>query len=230
VQKFKFKIYANKIPIVNNPILEYVENKKLTRLLGEIYYEDKLIAKGVILDFYKNFYNSNNETKINGTINYGRFIDEKTAFGQKIYELKYYNNPPLNKTKKDKYLKRIFYIFSQFINSFLWEQDINVVTFVPSSKKIPDEVSKNISNKMNINLKDVIEKSSSSNSSKNLSLNEQNFNKYKIKYDSLNKNDTILVIDDVVGTGATFCEVMYKLNRFNNKINYFLAVVKDVKR
>jgi len=229
MKKFKFKIYANKIPIVNNPILEYVENKKLTRLLGEIYYEDKLIAKGVILDFYKKFKNVNNKTKIEGFYYYGKFRDEKTGFGQRIFKLKYYNNPSLNKKEKEKYLKKISYIFKQFINSFLWEQDINVITFVPSSKKIPDEVSKNISSNMNINLKDVIEKNRG-NQSKNLSLNEQNFNKYKIKYGYLNERDTILVIDDVVGTGATFCEIMYKLNRFNNKINYFLAVVKDVKR
>ena len=225
MQKFKFKIYANKIPIVNNPILEYVENKKLTRLLGEIYYEDKLIAKGVILDFYKEFKNVGNETKIKR--DYYSYVN--TPFGQKIRELKYYDKPPLSRKRKEGHIRKISYIFRQFINSFLWEQDINVITFVPSSKKIPDEVSKNISSKMNINLKDVIEKNSS-NPSKNLSLNEQNFNKYKIKYGYLNENDTILVIDDVVGTGATFCEVMYKLNRFNNKINYFLAVVKDVKR
>jgi len=229
MKKFRFKIQANKIPIVDNSILEYVENRKLTRLLGEIYYEDKLIAKGVILDFYKNFYNSNNETKISGAINYGRFIDEKTAFGQKIYELKYYNNPPLNKTKKDEYLRKISYIFRQFINSFLWENDINIITYVPSSKKVTDEIGKNISIKMNINLRNIIIKNRS-NQSKNLSLNEQDFNKYTINFDSINKNDTILVIDDVVGTGATFCEVMYKLHKFNNKVNYFLAVVKDVKR
>jgi predicted amidophosphoribosyltransferase len=112
---------------------------------------------------------------------------------------------------------------------FLWESDINILTFIPSSLKIPDEIAYKISQKIKIPLKNIISKKNNQ-ESKNLSLKEQSFDKYEINFDKINKNDIFLVIDDVVGTGATFCEIMYKLYYFNKKVNYFLAVVKDVKR
>ena len=63
-----------------------------------------------------------------------------------------------------------------------------------------------------------------------VSITYQSFDKYIVSLQNLDKSETFLIVDDVVGTGATFCEVMYKLYSFNQKINYFLAIVKDVKR
>jgi len=230
IKKFRFKIQANKIPIVDNFLLEYVENKKITRLLGEIYYDNKLIAKGVILNFYKEFENINNETKISGYLNYyGKFRDIKTGAGERIYKLKYYKNPPLAKEKREKIIEEISYVLIQFLNYFVWGSNINVLTYIPSSSKIPDEIAYNISQEVDIPLKNIISKKENK-ESKNLSLKEQTFDKYEINVSEFDKNHTFVVIDDVVGTGATFCEIMYKLYNFNKKINYFLAVVKDVKR
>jgi hypothetical protein len=230
IKKFKFKIIANKIPIVHNFLLQYIENKSLTRLLCEIYYEDVLIAKGVILDYYKEFYNNGAITKIKGNIDYyGNFRDIKTPAGERIYKMKYYKNPPLPKQDREEYINELSYLLIQFINLFLWESDINILTFIPSSLKIPDEIAYKISQKIKIPLKNIISKKNNQ-ESKNLSLKEQSFDKYEINFDKINKNDIFLVIDDVVGTGATFCEIMYKLYYFNKKVNYFLAVVKDVKR
>lgn len=229
--KFKFIIKANKYPIIeNNPILEYIEDKRLTRLLGEIYYDNKLISRGVIANFYKEFENINRNTKIKGDFNqYGKFIDIKTRAGQLIYEMKYYKNPPLNKVTREDYLNEISFALSQFINFFIWYDGIDILTYVPSSSKIPDDISHNISQRVNIPLKNIISKRNNK-ESKNLNIKEQTFNKYEIDFNEINKKDVFLVIDDVVGTGATFCEIMYKLNKFNGKVNYFLAIVKDVKR
>jgi hypothetical protein len=46
-KKFKFIIKSNKIPIVNNPIIEYIEDEKRNKLLCEIYYDGNLISKGL---------------------------------------------------------------------------------------------------------------------------------------------------------------------------------------
>jgi orotate phosphoribosyltransferase len=61
-------------------------------------------------------------------------------------------------------------------------------------------------------------------------LEEQSFDKYHLNLNNLKSDDRFILIDDVVGTGTSLCETMAKLYEFNQKINYFFIVVKDVKR
>jgi hypothetical protein len=58
-KNLKLFVKAKKTPIINNPIIEYIEdkNRNTNRLYCEIYWKNILIAKGVVLDFYKEFEN-----------------------------------------------------------------------------------------------------------------------------------------------------------------------------
>ena len=234
-KKFKFIIKSNKIPIVNNPIIEYIEDEKRNKLLCEIYYDGNLISKGVILDFYKKFENmedffGNIFTHIL-TFEYNdKTYTKNTYFGQIVFKIKNYKNPPLNIKTREKYINEIVAIFDGYVNSLL-KNNINLsLGFVPSSSKLPDEIVNKLAKINNISLNNFIFKNRNIQSKNLTTLDLQSFNKYGIDLNNFDKNSTFLVIDDVVGTGATFCELMYKLYNFNKKINYFLAIVKDVKR
>jgi len=102
--------------------------------------------------------------------------------------------------------------------------------YVPSSSKIPDEIAYSLAQIYQLPLERFIQKNSDIPSKQLTTIGEQTLNKYILDFSKLDKESTFLIIDDVVGTGATICEIMYKLYNFNSKMNYFLSVVKDVKR
>jgi len=237
IENFKIVIKARKIPIIDNPIIEYIEDKgrQTTHLYSEIYHNSALISKGVILDFYKKFENiedffGNMITRIKTFEWYGRLYTKNTYFGQKIYELKNFNDPPIDNSKRESYLNEIASVFEPYIRSLI-EHDVALTSgYVPSSSKIPDEIAHRLAQIFQLPLKSFIQKNSDVPSKQLTVIDEQTFNKYMLDFSKLDKNSTFLIIDDVVGTGATICEIMYKLYNFNKKTNYFLAIVKDVKR
>ncbi len=54
-----------------------------------------------------------------------------------------------------------------------------------------------------------------------------------VRFSTLSQLDTAyqyIIIDDVVGTGASLCEILYSLYTYNKKVNFFFIPVKDVKR
>ena len=56
IDDFKIKIRAKKIPVnINNHIIEYIQDLTLqnNHLQCEIFFKEKLVAQGIILDFYK---------------------------------------------------------------------------------------------------------------------------------------------------------------------------------
>jgi adenine/guanine phosphoribosyltransferase-like PRPP-binding protein len=232
----KIIIKAKKIPLIKNGLITYIEDKRFSSLHCEIFYKNDLIAKGFIFNFYKEFENRINprgeeETKIKGHYDDLRkkFIDNKTSIGQLIYEIKYYKNFPISQRKK--YINAILKFIKRMVDFYILEGNVDILSYVPSKSKIPDDLANLLSKEKGILLRRVIEKNSKI-ESKNLFKEKQTFDKYSLDFDfeGINKHKTFLVVDDVVGTGATFCEVMYKIYKFNNKINYFVALAKDVKR
>ena len=236
-KSFKLIIKARKVPIVSNPIIEYIEEKdrKSNHLYCEIYNDTILISKGIILDFYKEFENivdffGNVSTNISQFEWQGKIYTKNTYFGQKIFEIKNFINPPINKEKRESYLSEMINAFNPYIESLIKHNIIPTISYIPSSSIIPDDIASQLSVLNKLKIAHIIQKNSNIQSKVLTTINSQNFNKYIVNFQGIDKSNSFLIIDDVVGTGATFCEVMNKLYEFNQKINYFLAIVKDVKR
>jgi len=230
-EKFRIIIKAKKVPFVNNPIIEYVEDGKKNRLFCEIYYDNNLIAKGIILDFYKEFENIELGEKYSHVLTFkwkGKIYTKNTYFGQIVFKIKNYKNPPLNIKTKERYINEIVAIFDGYVKSLLSKNLI--LGFIPSSSKLPDEITGKLADINKLSVNNFIFKNSNTQSKNITIIANQDFDKYQVNLNNFKKDSTFLIIDDVIGTGATFCEVMYKLYNFNKKTNYFLAIVKDVKR
>ncbi len=224
-KNFKFIIESKKIPILQEPsIMKYVMNEERTILFCKIFYKENIIAKGIILDFYKEFDIRRNQ--------YGKSYTQiitNTQLGNMVYKIKYYKNPPLPITEKNRYLNTIVDIFEEDILKGINPSN-KVMSFIPSKSKIPDEIAQKLAQKTGIPIQDFIKKKSNIESKNQSDIFDKDLNLYSIDFDKIDKSDKCIIIDDVVGTGASLCEVMYKLHKFNNQINIFLAIVKDVKR
>jgi len=233
-KNFKLVIKAKKTPIVNNPLIEYIKGEN-EHLYCDIYYNETLISKGVILDFYKEFENKtflifNEYTDISTFEWRGKRYTKNTYFGQKIFEIKNFINPPLDKKKRGAYLNEIVNYFNPYIKNLIKRNIVPTISYVPSSLRIPNDIAHKLAALNNLKIVHIIKKNSNLQSKTLTTINSQSFNKYIVNFQGIDKSNTFLIIDDVVGTGATFCEIMYKFYKFNQKINFFLAVVKDVKR
>ena len=196
-------------------------------------YDNNLIAKGIILDFYKEFENIEIGEKHTHILTFewnGEIYTKNTYFGQMVFEIKNYKNPSLNIKTKEKYINEIVAIFDGYIKSLLKRDKNLTLGFVPSSSKLPDEITNKLDSINKLSFNNFIFKNSDIQSKNITTIANQHFDKYHIDLNIFKKDSTFLIIDDVVGTGATFCELMYILYNFNRKINYFLAIVKDVKR
>lgn len=144
--------------------------------------------------------------------------------------MKYLNNPPIKKEIRESYINEIISHFNGYIK-YLKENYSNLnITFIPSSSKIPDDITTKLSIINSIPLKTIISKNSSISSKSMTNLSTQQFNKYSIDLSQSNSNDAFILIDDVIGTSASLCETMYKLYNFNKKVNFFFIPIKDVKR
>ena len=238
VDDFKIIIKAKKVPVnIDNEIIEYVRDTTLqnSHLHCEIFFQDILIAQGIILDFYKKFeilegFNKVPFTHILTFEYNGREHQSYTKFGKTIYEMKYLNDPPIKNTIRESYINTIISHFNGYINS-LKENYTNLnITYIPSQSKIPDDISSKLAEINTIPLKANISKNSSVSSKSITNLSTQDFNNYSVDLSQSNTNDIFILIDDVIGTSASLCETMYKLYAFNKKVNFFFVPVKDVKR
>ncbi len=238
IDDFKIIIKAKKVPVnINNEIIEYIQDSTMQNdhLHCKIFFQDTLIAQGIILDFYKEFeilegFNKVPFTHILTFEYNGREHQSYTRFGKTIYEMKYLNNPPIQKGIRELYIDDIISYFNGYI-SYLKENYSNLnITYIPSQSKVPDEISSKLSKINTIPLKANISKNSLVSSKSITNLSTQEFNKYSIDLSQSSTNDNFILIDDVMGTSASLCETMYKLYDFNKKVNFFFIPVKDVKR
>lgn len=238
VDDFKIIIKGKKVPVnINNEIIEYIQDVSIqnNHLHCELFFQRTLIAQGIILDFYKEFeilkdFNQNLFTHILTFEYNGREYQSYTKFGKMLYEMKYLNNPPIKKEIRESYINEIISHFNGYIK-YLKENYSNLnITFIPSSSKIPDDITTKLSIINSIPLKTIISKNSSISSKSMTNLSTQQFNKYSIDLSQSNSNNAFILIDDVIGTSASLCETMYKLYNFNKKVNFFFIPIKDVKR
>ncbi|MBN2825367.1 MAG: hypothetical protein JXQ76_08590 [Campylobacterales bacterium] len=238
VDDFKVIIKAKKVPVnINNEIIEYIQDTTIqnNHLHCKVFFQDTLIAQGIILDFYKEFeilqdFNQNLFTHILTFEFNSREYQKYTYFGKKLYEIKYLNNPPIKSEIRESYIDEIISHFNGYIK-YLKENYTDLkIAFIPSSSQIPDEIATKLSAINTIPLKTIISKNIQVSSKSMTNLSTQQFNKYSIDLSQSNFDDTFILIDDVMGTTASICETMYKLYDFNKKVNFFFILVKDVKR
>ena len=234
IDDFKIKIRAKKIPVnINNHIIEYIQDLTLqnNHLQCEIFFKEKLVAQGIILDFYKEFeINENHFTHILTFEYNGREYQSYTRFGKMIYEMKYLKNPSIEREKRELYINEIVSHFNGYINHLKENYDNLNITFIPSSSLLPDEIADKLSIINTLPLKEIISKNSQAASKTLTTLSGQSLNKYIVDLSDLNTDDNFILIDDVMGTCASLCETMYDLYHFNERINFFFIPVKDVKR
>lgn len=234
VNDFKIIIKAKKVPVnINNEIIEYIEDTTIqnNHLYCKLFFQQTLIAQGIILDFYKDFeilqdFNQNPFTHILTFEYKNREYQKYTYFGKMLYELKYLKSPPIEQQTRESYINEIISHFDGYIKYY---SNVNI-TFIPSSSKIPDDIANKLSIINSIPLKTIISKNTHVSSKSMTNLSTQQFNKYFINLSQSNVNDTFILVDDVMGTTASICETMYKLYNFNKKVNFFFIPVKDVKR
>jgi len=204
-KSFKLIIKAKKIPIVSNPIIKYIEEKdrKSNHLYCEIYNDTILISKGIILDFYKEFENiedffGNAVTHISQFEWQEELYTKNTYFGQKIFEIKNFINPPINKGKRKSYLSEMINAFNPYIESLIKHNIIPTISYVPSSSTIPDDIAQQLSILNKLKIAHIIQKNSNIQSKVLTTINSQNFNKYIVNFQDIDKNNTFVIIDELI--------------------------------
>ncbi|ONN27463.1 hypothetical protein XJ44_03910 [Thermosipho affectus] len=219
MNEYEIKIITkNNVPVnVDNPILKYEKdkNRKNNFLRVEIKKGIYKIGIGIILDFYNKF-----------TITSSQYthVMEKTNIGKKVYKLKYYKNPPLDKNIREKYIKEFSETFKNFIKKSK-KQNL-VITYVPSSSVIPKEIALMLGNLTNTNVEEIITINNNDVTMKDSKDIEQAIKnakkKYKINSNLVDKNTCYIIIDDIMGTGASIITILEKLYEITGKYNVFL--------
>ncbi len=238
-KKFKIEITTKQhVPVhPKNPYLKYIqdETRQGKRLKVRVSYDGVDIGHGVVLDFYKQFdiIEDFGASHVN--------VGWSTTLGDRIYKLKYFKNPPIPKEQ------RKFFI-SSFVDSFVpyieqlkkktkEEKCDCYLTYIPSSTKTPDRIAKKLAKETSVPLANIISKDpSDSTDSKNIEdyieSMEHAQKKYLFdeKFISENSDAQYIIIDDVMGLGSSILTTLKAIYDITGKINYFLIVVKDVKR
>lgn len=238
ITDFKIVIKAKKVPVnVNNEIIDYVQDSSRPNdhLYCEVFFQNNLISQGIILDYYNKFeiledFEQKRSTHVLRFEWKGAEYPQHTSFGDIVSKLKYFKKPPLEEIKRDSYLNEIVSYLNGYILPLKRNHNNLTLTFIPSSSKISDEIAYRLSEINTIPLQPIIAKKSAISSKSMTTLEEQSFNKYHLNLNHLKSDDRFILLDDVMGTGASICETMAKLYGFTQKINYFFIVVKDVKR
>lgn len=224
-------------------MLSYIQDRdrKSDRLFVRIFYDGIKIGKDIILDFYKQFENIEDfgepQTRVisfeyNGSTKY-----KNTYFGEIIYKIKNFKNPPIDEVEKGIYLEEITSVFNTYLASIKNESNSLKLTYIPSSSKVPEYISNNLSELGEIEILKVIDKNPNHTlDSKNILTFQDSLehaqNKYIFDEQKIRKNDKsqFIIIDDVFGNGSTIFTVLKKLYDITQMTNYFFIVVKDVKR
>lgn len=238
IYDFKILIKAKKVPVnIDNKIINYIQDITMqnNHLFCEIYFKKTLIAQGIILDFYKEFeilegFNKKLFTHILIFEYNSREYQSYTNFGKKIYEMKYLKNPPIKDNIRESHIDSIVSIFNGYIEYLKKEVKLLNISHIPSSSQIPEDIINKLKDINKIPLKNIITKRHSVQSKGMTGLSTQSLNKYNIDLSQLDTAYQYIIIDDVVGTGASLCEILYNLYNHNKKVNFFFIPVKDVKR
>ena len=192
-----------------------------------------VISNGTILDFYKNFTNRDGDTFTH--YENDSFPRDKvfTQYGLLINNIKYDNND-LSEERKSKLLKKIIDDINTIVLKKEFTPENSVIVPIPSTKKIPQCIGKEISKITNIPYQEIIKVDKKISSAKESDKDNysEHFEYLKEKYEinlSLTKKNYI-IIDDVFGRGYSMC---YITNCIKKKIGispYFFCICKDVKR
>ena len=154
-----------------------------------------------------------------------------------IYRIKNFKNPPIDKIEREIYIQEIEAIFKIYLGFIEDKVDDLKLTYIPSSAKIPDEIANNLSKVSKKEIIKIVDKNPDDTvDSKNITTFEESITHASTKYifDDVkikqNKKSQYLIIDDVFGNGSSIFTVLKKLYETTQMLNYFLIVVKDVKR
>jgi len=238
-KKFKIVITTKQhVPVhPKNPYLEYVQEKsrKGKRLGVKVFYDDIEIAHGVILDFYKQF-----EIIEDFGASYTN-TSRSTILGDRIYKLKYFKNPPISEQRKKLFISGFVESFTPYIEQLknrTEEEGCNCfLTYIPSSTQTPDLIANDLSDVIGVKLVDIISKNTTDNQdSKNIEEYFESMEHAQKKYIfdtefiSNHADAQYIIIDDVMGLGSSMLTSLKAIYDITGKMNYFLIVVKDVKR
>lgn len=139
MNKYKIVITTrNPVPQnIPNPYLEYRQdtNRKSNRLFAQVYCHDQEIGMGIVLDFYKQFEIIEDFGGVQTQV-----LNMNTDVGSMVYKLKYYRDPPLPDAQRRKYLETFTDIFFKYIEKIKEIESNLSLTYVPSSRRIPDEL------------------------------------------------------------------------------------------
>jgi predicted amidophosphoribosyltransferase len=234
MSKFKIKITTSQ-PVpqnIPNPFLEYQQdmNRKSSRLFVQVFYNNQEIGLGIVLDFYKCF-----EIIEDFGVIQTRVLNMNTHVGSMVYKLKYYRDPPLPEDQRRKYIETFTDIWSKYIEK-IKEVDKNLgLTFIPSSRRIPDELANELGRRTGLETSPlIVVNPEMQNELKNIqdinSALELAGEKYFLDRAVLNLERSYVIIDDIMGYGSSLAVVLKKLHEITGKKNYFLVLAKDVKR
>lgn len=237
-RKFKIEIYTNKeTPITDNTNLTYIEDETRDDLLVKIYYENTQIGLGVILDFYKEFENIeenvNIVTKIKTFPSNGKTYESFTNYGQKIYKLKYLKSPPIKVEERKKYVNIFSNHMIDYVSQIVKQCKNIKLTYISSSSLVSDEIANKLKELSSLEVENIIIKNSGQDSKSIETFEaglENSILKYTLNEDLLSLNNQYIVIDDIMGNGSSIATILKKLYDKTNKLNFFLIVAKDVKR
>jgi hypothetical protein len=237
-RKFKVEIYTNKeTPITDNTNLTYIKDETRDDLFVKIYYDKIEIGRGIILDFYKEFENieenGNIVTKIKTFSSNGKTHESFTNYGQKIYKLKYLKSPPIKKEERKVFIKFFADEMNTYVKEIINKYKNIKLSYISSSSLIPDEIVNQIKELSSLEIADIIIKNSGQDSKSIETFKagvENSSSKYTLNESLLSLSHQYIIIDDVMGNGSSIATILKKLYDKTNTLNFFLIVAKDVKR
>jgi len=238
-KKFRIEITTKQhVPVhPKNPYLKYIQDdtRKGTRLSVKVFYDDIEIGHGVILDFYKQF-----EIIEDFGASYTN-TSRSTILDDRIYKLKYFKNPPISEQRKQLFISGFVESFIPYVEQLknrTKEEECNCfLTYMASSTQTPDLTAKELSDVTGVDLANIISKNDAdSQESKNIEEYFESMEHAQRKYlfdtefISAHTDAQYIIIDDVMGLGSSILTTLKAIYDITGKMNYFLIVVKDVKR
>ena len=243
-ENIQINIRSNNKDILNNisfrhsnPYLKYLHDPTIkdSGLYAEIKYEEEIIGRGIILDFYSDFSKG--------------YYDGRTSVGGRINGIKYRGFGCLELTRNWSINYFCKELEEKISHSSLLEEITNnknkpMITYVPSTKKIPNYTSVALYDKLKVSSKNLsichnliqtnaslVQGKGAGGVGEALKIARQ---KYIFDIDYLkkdeNRSNQYIIVDDVFGYGATLITTLKAFYDITNKCNYFLCLAKDVKR
>ena len=168
-------------------------------LYCEIFFKETLIAQGIVLDFYKEFeilnFNQHTFTQIKTFAWNGITYTKNTYYGQKIFQIKNFKNPPIDDKVKESYINEIVSVFNGYIEHLKKDiQNLNI-TYIPSSSKIPEDITDKLSKINQVPQKDIIKKNHLVQSKSMIGLSTQSLNKYTTNISELDASNQFILIE-----------------------------------